>query len=117
MSSLAGKIALVAGATRGGGRGIAAELGAAGATVYVTGRTTRAQQSEYQRPETIQSELKDSCRMQQEENAQADKHRSAHRDSGRSNFLATLARSPERLRQAERIRDRFARLNRFRRAH
>ncbi len=51
MSSLAGKIALVAGATRGGGRGIAAELGAAGATVYVTGRTTRAQQSEYQRPE------------------------------------------------------------------
>ena len=54
MSSLAGKVALVAGATRGGGRGIAAELGAAGATVYVTGRTTRAQQSEYQRPETIE---------------------------------------------------------------
>ena len=54
MSSLAGKVALVAGATRGGGRGIAAELGAAGATVYVTGRTTRAQQSEYNRPETIE---------------------------------------------------------------
>ncbi len=54
MSSLAEKIALVAGATRGGGRGIAAELGAAGATVYVTGRTTRAQQSEYKRPETIE---------------------------------------------------------------
>jgi NAD(P)-dependent dehydrogenase (short-subunit alcohol dehydrogenase family) len=54
MSSLAGKVALVAGATRGGGRGIAAELGAAGATVYVTGRTTRAQQSEYKRPETIE---------------------------------------------------------------
>jgi NAD(P)-dependent dehydrogenase (short-subunit alcohol dehydrogenase family) len=54
MSSLAGKIALVAGATRGGGRGIAAELGAAGATVYVTGRTTRSQQSEYKRPETIE---------------------------------------------------------------
>jgi len=54
MSSLAGKIALVAGATRGGGRGIAAELGAAGATVYVTGRTTRSQQSEYRRPETIE---------------------------------------------------------------
>ena len=54
MSSLEGKIALVAGATRGGGRGIAAELGAAGATVYVTGRTTRAQQSEYKRPETIE---------------------------------------------------------------
>ncbi len=55
MSSLAGKVALVAGATRGGGRGIAAELGAAGATVYVTGRTTRTQQSEYKRStETIE---------------------------------------------------------------
>ncbi|MGF6174472.1 SDR family oxidoreductase [Ensifer sp. 4252] len=52
--TLGGKIALVAGATRGGGRGIAAELGAAGATVYVTGRTTRSQQSEYNRPETIE---------------------------------------------------------------
>ncbi len=52
--TLAGKVALVAGATRGAGRGIAAELGAAGATVYVTGRTTRQQQSEYRRPETIE---------------------------------------------------------------
>lgn len=52
--SLGGKIALVAGATRGAGRGIAVELGAAGATVYVTGRTTRQQQSEYHRPETIE---------------------------------------------------------------
>jgi NAD(P)-dependent dehydrogenase (short-subunit alcohol dehydrogenase family) len=51
---LAGKVALVAGASRGAGRGIAVELGAAGATVYVTGRTTRNQQSEYQRPETIE---------------------------------------------------------------
>jgi NAD(P)-dependent dehydrogenase (short-subunit alcohol dehydrogenase family) len=54
MMTLAGKIALVAGATRGAGRGIAIELGAAGATVYVTGRTTRSQQSEYARPETIE---------------------------------------------------------------
>jgi NAD(P)-dependent dehydrogenase (short-subunit alcohol dehydrogenase family) len=51
---LEGKIALVAGATRGAGRGIAVELGAAGATVYVTGRSTRAQRSEYDRPETIE---------------------------------------------------------------
>ena len=52
--TLQGKVALVAGATRGAGRGIAVELGAAGATVYVTGRTTRHHQSEYQRPETIE---------------------------------------------------------------
>ena len=52
--SLDGKVALVAGATRGAGRGIAVELGAAGATVYVTGRTTRDHQSEYRRPETIE---------------------------------------------------------------
>ena len=51
---LTGKVALVAGATRGAGRGIATELGAAGATVYVTGRTTRRQRSEYDRPETIE---------------------------------------------------------------
>lgn len=52
--TLQGKVALVAGASRGAGRGIAMELGAAGATVYVTGRTTRDRQSEYQRPETIE---------------------------------------------------------------
>ena len=52
--SLEGRVALVAGGTRGAGRGIAVELGAAGATAYVTGRTTRAQQSEYARPETIE---------------------------------------------------------------
>jgi NAD(P)-dependent dehydrogenase (short-subunit alcohol dehydrogenase family) len=51
---LAGKVALVAGATRGAGRGIAIELGAAGATVYCTGRTTRTHRSEYDRPETIE---------------------------------------------------------------
>jgi NAD(P)-dependent dehydrogenase (short-subunit alcohol dehydrogenase family) len=51
---LAGAVALVAGATRGAGRGIAIELGAAGATVYVTGRTTRERRSEYDRPETIE---------------------------------------------------------------
>ena len=54
MTALAGKVALVAGGTRGAGRGIAVELGAAGAHVYVTGRTTRQHQSEYRRPETIE---------------------------------------------------------------
>jgi NAD(P)-dependent dehydrogenase (short-subunit alcohol dehydrogenase family) len=51
---LDGKVALVAGGTRAAGRGTAVALGEAGATVYVTGRTTRAQQSEMQRPETIE---------------------------------------------------------------
>ncbi len=53
-TSLAGRVALVAGATRGAGRGIAVQLGAAGATVYVTGRTTGSQRSEMNRPETIE---------------------------------------------------------------
>jgi NAD(P)-dependent dehydrogenase (short-subunit alcohol dehydrogenase family) len=52
--TLDGKVALVAGATRGAGRGIAVELGAAGATVYCTGRSTREARSEYDRPETIE---------------------------------------------------------------
>ena len=51
---LAGKVALVAGATRGAGRGIAVALGEAGATVYCTGRSTRERRSEYDRPETIE---------------------------------------------------------------
>jgi NAD(P)-dependent dehydrogenase (short-subunit alcohol dehydrogenase family) len=53
-TSLEGKVALVAGATRGAGRGIAVQLGAVGATVYVTGRTTRSERSEMNRPETIE---------------------------------------------------------------
>ena len=53
-NDLSGKVALVAGATRGAGRGIAVALGEAGATVYCTGRTTREQRSEYDRPETIE---------------------------------------------------------------
>jgi NAD(P)-dependent dehydrogenase (short-subunit alcohol dehydrogenase family) len=51
---LADKVALVAGATRGAGRGIAVALGEAGATVYATGRSTRNQRSEVDRPETIE---------------------------------------------------------------
>jgi NAD(P)-dependent dehydrogenase (short-subunit alcohol dehydrogenase family) len=50
---LDGTVALVAGATRGAGRGIAVELGARGATVYCTGRSTRGSRSAMNRPETI----------------------------------------------------------------
>lgn len=55
-TSLTGKIAVVAGATRGAGRGIAAALGEAGATVVCTGRSsTRSNAtSDYDRPETIE---------------------------------------------------------------
>ena len=51
---LSGMVALVTGATRGAGRGMAVELGAAGATVYVTGRTTRSSGSPVGRSETIE---------------------------------------------------------------
>jgi NAD(P)-dependent dehydrogenase (short-subunit alcohol dehydrogenase family) len=54
--SLRGRIAVVAGATRGAGRGIAAALGEGGATVICTGRTSRLRDipSDYHRTETIE---------------------------------------------------------------
>jgi len=51
---LQGKIALVAGATRGAGRGIAIALGEAGATVYCTGRSSKGRPATPGRPETIE---------------------------------------------------------------
>ncbi|RWZ52232.1 SDR family NAD(P)-dependent oxidoreductase [Halobacillus fulvus] len=54
MKRLEGKVATVAGATRGAGRAMAIKLGEAGATVYVTGRTTRHQLSPMGRKETIE---------------------------------------------------------------
>jgi NAD(P)-dependent dehydrogenase (short-subunit alcohol dehydrogenase family) len=51
---LDGSVALVAGATRGAGRGIACMLGAAGAVVYCTGRSGAGQASPMSRPETIE---------------------------------------------------------------
>jgi NAD(P)-dependent dehydrogenase (short-subunit alcohol dehydrogenase family) len=52
--ALRGRVAVVAGATRGAGRGIAVALGEAGATVVCTGRSTRSARSEYNRAETIE---------------------------------------------------------------
>src|SRR5512134_84154 len=51
--ALTGRVALVAGATRGAGRGIARALAEAGATVYCTGRSVKGRPSPYRRPETI----------------------------------------------------------------
>lgn len=53
-NALRKRVAVVAGATRGAGRGIACALGEAGATVICTGRTTKTSRSEYDRPETIE---------------------------------------------------------------
>ena len=54
MSALQDKVALVAGATRGAGRGIARALGEAGATVYCTGRSSRKGAVDPKRPETLE---------------------------------------------------------------
>ena len=54
MQALKGKVAVVAGATRGAGRGIACMLGEAGATVYCTGRSVKGKPSVIDRPETIE---------------------------------------------------------------
>lgn len=54
MKQLEGKVAVVAGATRGAGRGIACMLGELGATVYCTGRSSRSDLASAKRPETIE---------------------------------------------------------------
>jgi NAD(P)-dependent dehydrogenase (short-subunit alcohol dehydrogenase family) len=53
MQSLRGQVALVTGASRGGGKGIALVLGERGATVYVTGRSVRGMATTLGRPGTV----------------------------------------------------------------
>ena len=63
--ALAGRVAVVAGATRGAGRGIALALGEAGATVVCTGRSSRDRslRSDYDRPETIEETAELVCEV------------------------------------------------------
>lgn len=63
MGSLTGKIALVTGASRGVGKGIAQGLGEAGATVYVTGRTTEEGRASVDLPGTIQQTAEEVTRL------------------------------------------------------
>ncbi|NGZ74130.1 SDR family oxidoreductase [Saccharibacillus alkalitolerans] len=81
---LAGKVALVAGGTRGAGRGIAVELGALGAHVYVTGRTTRLEASDMKRSETIE----DTAEMIEARGGTASAVRTDHSDSEQVRLLA-----------------------------
>lgn len=81
---LTGKVALVAGATRGAGRGIALELGALGAHVYVTGRTTRQQASDMKRSETIE----DTAEMIEARGGTATAVQTDHSDPGQVKRLA-----------------------------
>ena len=60
MGSLAGKIAVVTGASRGAGRGIASVLGEAGATVYVTGRSVRGNMT---KPELLGTTIDDTAEL------------------------------------------------------
>ncbi len=74
---LAGQVALVAGGTRGATRAIAVELGRAGATVHVTGRTARGTPSPMRRPETVE----DAAEQILADGGQAFAHRVDHSDA------------------------------------
>jgi NAD(P)-dependent dehydrogenase (short-subunit alcohol dehydrogenase family) len=87
-------IALVAGATRGAGRGIAVGLGEAGATVYCTGRSTRAKRSEYDRPETIE----ETAELVTEAGGTGIAHQADHLDSAAvAELVARIRREQGRL--------------------
>jgi NAD(P)-dependent dehydrogenase (short-subunit alcohol dehydrogenase family) len=78
------QVAVVTGGTRGAGRGMAVELGAAGATVYVTGRTTRESRSPIGRAETIE----DTARLVSEAGGRGIPVRCDHMEPGDVGALA-----------------------------
>jgi NAD(P)-dependent dehydrogenase (short-subunit alcohol dehydrogenase family) len=63
MKSLEGQVALVTGASRGVGKGVALGLGEAGATVYITGRTTEEGKAAVSLPWTIYQTAKEVCEL------------------------------------------------------
>jgi len=63
MKSLEGQVALVTGASRGVGKGVALGLGEAGATVYITGRTTEEGKAAVSLPGTIYQTAKEVCEL------------------------------------------------------
>ena len=91
---LAGQVALVAGATRGAGRGIARALGAAGAVVYCSGRSTRGSPATPGRPETID----ETAEMIRAEGGEAIAARTDHTDEAQvAQLVARIARDHGRL--------------------
>ena len=101
---LSGQVALVAGATRGAGRGIARGLGEAGATVYCTGRSVAGHRSPYNRPETIDETARDG------DGGRRHRHRRTRRSYGRARGRGGVRprrprpRPPRRARQQHRRR-------------
>ncbi|MGH3675629.1 MAG: SDR family oxidoreductase [Mycobacterium sp.] len=88
--ALRGRVAVVAGATRGAGRGIAAALGEAGATVVCTGRSSMSgnERSDYDRPETIE----ETAALVDELGGEGIAHQVDHLDPGQVRALAHLIR-------------------------
>ena len=93
---LRNQVAVVAGATRGAGRGIARMLGSAGTTVYCTGRSVRGRPATPGRPETI----KETASLVTAEGRPG--HRRTHGPHGRIRSGAALRAGPCRGRPARR---------------